>query len=169
MSRSSILREVSDERDRQDEKWGPTSADKVPNGTGPDVYCEVTLLTYREAATLAKEECGRGKSMAAILLEEVYEALAESDPFALRAELRQVAAVCVKWMEKIDRVDLAVPDAGGAVPEAKTLLEHFGPLIAAPKGERCNAREMGERCLLKKGHAGHHRAQAVIWVPEAAR
>lgn len=37
-----------------------------------------------------------------ILLEEVYEALAESDPATLRAELVQVAAVCAAWIADID-------------------------------------------------------------------
>ena len=38
-----------------------------------------------------------------ILLEEVFEALAESNPARLRVELVQVAAVAVAWVEKIDR------------------------------------------------------------------
>lgn len=165
MSRSSILREVSDERDRQDQKWGPQSADHVPNGTGDDVICAVSALPYGVAAELAKAACGRGTSHAAILLEETYEALAESDPFALRRELGQIAAVCVKWMEKLDRVDLAVPDAGGVVPESADAVSFWGPLIAAPKAERCNSRGQGERCLLAKGHTGLHRAQCSAWVP----
>jgi len=37
-----------------------------------------------------------------ILLEEVWEALAETDPVKLRAELIQVAAVAVAWVEDID-------------------------------------------------------------------
>jgi protein involved in temperature-dependent protein secretion len=38
-----------------------------------------------------------------ILLEEVYEALAETDPAKLRAELLQVAAVCAAWIYDLDR------------------------------------------------------------------
>jgi hypothetical protein len=38
-----------------------------------------------------------------ILEEEVAEAAAESDPAKLRAELVQVAAVAVAWIEAIDR------------------------------------------------------------------
>jgi hypothetical protein len=38
-----------------------------------------------------------------ILLEEVYEALAEPDPTKLRAELIQVAAVCAAWVYDIDQ------------------------------------------------------------------
>ena len=37
-----------------------------------------------------------------ILAEEVAEVYAESDPDRLRAELIQVAAVCVQWIEAID-------------------------------------------------------------------
>ena len=39
----------------------------------------------------------------AILLEEVFEALAESDPVRRRAELVQVAAVAAAEIEAIDR------------------------------------------------------------------
>ncbi|MEU1074332.1 MULTISPECIES: hypothetical protein [unclassified Streptomyces] len=38
-----------------------------------------------------------------VFLEEVYEALAESDPAKIRAELVQAVAVGVKWIEAIDR------------------------------------------------------------------
>ncbi|NEA21580.1 hypothetical protein G3I70_08560 [Actinomadura bangladeshensis] len=38
-----------------------------------------------------------------ILLEEVYEALAEEDPVKLRDELIQAAAVAIAWAEAIDR------------------------------------------------------------------
>ncbi|MFF0295572.1 hypothetical protein ACFYST_06175 [Kitasatospora sp. NPDC004614] len=38
-----------------------------------------------------------------ILLEEVYEAVAEADPAKLRAELIQVAAVCAAWVHDLDR------------------------------------------------------------------
>jgi hypothetical protein len=38
-----------------------------------------------------------------ILLEEVYEALAEADPVKLREELVQVAAVAASWVVALDR------------------------------------------------------------------
>ncbi|MEV6702709.1 NUDIX hydrolase [Streptomyces sp. NPDC051453] len=37
-----------------------------------------------------------------VLLEEVYEALAEKGPAALRAELVQVSAVCAAWITDLD-------------------------------------------------------------------
>lgn len=47
-------------------------------------------------------KAGRG-TWRDILAEEFNEALAESDPDRLRAELVQVAAVAVNWVEAIDR------------------------------------------------------------------
>jgi hypothetical protein len=44
-----------------------------------------------------------------ILEEEIAEALAESDPVKLRAELVQSGAVIVAWIEAIDRARRAQP------------------------------------------------------------
>ncbi|MDP3208119.1 MAG: hypothetical protein Q8M65_03130 [Rhodoglobus sp.] len=44
-----------------------------------------------------------------ILREEVFEASAEDDPMGLRAELVQVGAVVLKWIEALDR---SSPDSG---------------------------------------------------------
>lgn len=84
------------ERQRQTDKWG---VQDLPDGTGDlferlrdmvtaecDIATDLNRLTYRH-----------------VLLEEVYEALAESDPAKLRAELVQVAAVAIQWVEAIDR------------------------------------------------------------------
>ncbi|MYW33589.1 hypothetical protein [Streptomyces sp. SID2119] len=47
-----------------------------------------------------------------VLLEEVYEALAEPDPAKLRTELIQVAAVCAAWVHDLDsRTEHATPAA----------------------------------------------------------
>lgn len=43
-----------------------------------------------------------GADWRAVLLEEVFEAMAEDDPAKLRAELVQVAAVCATWVQDID-------------------------------------------------------------------
>lgn len=88
--------EVLVERERQDDKWGEQNH---PNGTGED---------YADEASVARTRCDRATwnkelTWDLILLEEVYEALAESDPAPLRAELVQVAAVAQAWVEKIDR------------------------------------------------------------------
>lgn len=110
-----VLEEVSYERQRQDAKWGEQNH---PNGTGDDVALMhgVTLpkphprvaVTMGTLAHVARQVTDRAAddgsvTYADILLEEVGEAFAEADPAALRAELIQVAAVAVAWVEKIDR------------------------------------------------------------------
>ena len=110
-----VLEEVSQERARQDTKWGEQNH---PNGTGDDVallhgrplpkphaHVAVTMGTL---AYLARDVTDQAANLgtvtwADILLEEVAEGLAEADPSRLRAELIQVAAVAVAWVEKIDR------------------------------------------------------------------
>jgi type IV pilus biogenesis protein CpaD/CtpE len=91
-------RAVRDERDRQDAKWGEQNH---PDGTGRDG-------NRKAMADMARELCQRLAALGVvtwyhILLEEVYEALAEDDPAKLRAELIQVAAVAQQWVEAIDR------------------------------------------------------------------
>lgn len=96
------LADISYERRRQDAKWGVDWAKltELANGTGSDAQREDCI----EARATCDERFAAGAgSFALILLEEVSEALAESDDAALRAELVQAAAVCVKWIEAIDR------------------------------------------------------------------
>ncbi len=92
-----ILQEVSDERARQDKKWGEQNH---PDGTGD--------IDQQEQADYARAECdlaakGGRLTFAHILEEEFWEALAEADKGKLRTELLQVAAVSVAWIEKLDR------------------------------------------------------------------
>ncbi|WP_368681023.1 hypothetical protein R1X32_42665 [Rhodococcus opacus] len=91
-----ILNEIRAERARQDEKWGEQNH---LDGTGP---------AFQWLADGARERCQMAASFGLvsfkdILEEEVFEAFAESDPTKLRAELIQVAAVTVAWVEKLDR------------------------------------------------------------------
>lgn len=91
-----ILNEVRAERARQDAKWGEQNH---LDGTGPG---------YQKHANAARRRCQAAAeyglvSFKDILEEEVFEAFAESDPAKLRAELIQVAAVAVAWVEKLDR------------------------------------------------------------------
>lgn len=107
MSQASTLAEVARERQRQDAKWGEQNH---PDGTGPDVRLRWGADTYAGAAQVCRKLCQSAaadgaNTFAGILLEEVFEGLAESDPKALRTELVQVAAVAVAWIEAIDRRD----------------------------------------------------------------
>jgi hypothetical protein len=94
-----VLYEIHAERDRQDAKWGEQNhRDGTATFPGAD----------RRAADEARRECETLANLGActwraILTEEVAEAFAERDPAKLRAELIQVAAVAVSWVQAIDR------------------------------------------------------------------
>jgi hypothetical protein len=100
MTTANVLVEVSVERALQDEQWGEQNH--------PSIFGESARRSYEHRAAHWKRindaraadgsVCWDG-----ILLEEVFEALAEEDPAARRAELLQVAAVCVAEIECIDR------------------------------------------------------------------
>jgi hypothetical protein len=115
-----IAVEILAERDRQDRRWGKPK--DLPDGTGPRTYPLADLAwaghdstvprtmggtTADELATAAKASCDIATKQgnvtyADIFIEEAAEALAESDQENLRAELIQVAAVAVKWVQVID-------------------------------------------------------------------
>lgn len=119
---TSVLGEVMAERWRQHEKWGQQNH---PDGTGPGrrwpgLFNHAMADTANIAKLQVDHEAKRGEcTYGGILLEEVFEAMAEGDRQNLRAELVQVAAVAVAWIEKIDR-DLSVPPAltGGGGDDA---------------------------------------------------
>jgi hypothetical protein len=96
---TAVERACRDERERQDAKWG---AQNHPDGTGGKFYSLRAEQARRECQRAAADP-DVGPRWALILLEEVYEALAETDPDLLRAELIQVATVCQNWAEAIDR------------------------------------------------------------------
>lgn len=94
-----IASEVIEERLAQLEKWGEQ--------TRPSHYDEVFRLQFSRAAERWKEindarESETEVTWDGVLLEEVYEALAEEDPQRIRAELIQVAAVAMAWVQDLD-------------------------------------------------------------------
>ena len=105
-----VLVEVGAERIQQDVKWGQQDHE---DGTGYEYL--------REQADRARRECDAAFAAGVgtwrhILREEYREAVACSDPAELRAELVQVAAVCVAWIEAIDRRE-GRPAAEGMLPD----------------------------------------------------
>lgn len=103
MRTSDVLDEVHMERINQDDARGEQN---LPDGTGPaSQFMGVPVDKVRElmqnVVNLA-EQAGQS-SWLPVLLEEVFEAAAEADVPALRAELVQVAAVAVAWVEALDR------------------------------------------------------------------
>lgn len=96
-----VLEEIVDERGRQDEKFGADRDLPMHAPTSrPLTYLARERFWKRENDTRVRE--GR-LAWDGVLLEEVYEALAERDPARQRAELVQVAAVAVAAIEALDR------------------------------------------------------------------
>jgi hypothetical protein len=106
-SDAKILGEIQAEREQQDAKWGEQNH---PDGTG--------LPFSRALADNARANCQAAADAGEVTWrlisdEEHAEAMAESDPLKLRAELIQDAAVKVAWIAAIDR-RLAKPAAAPA-------------------------------------------------------
>lgn len=91
-----ILDEVVDERIEQNKRYG---VQIMPDGTGGARW-EGLLADAREDFDFAAKN--DSLTWAHVLNEEVLEAFAEKDVDRLRAELIQVAAVAVQWVESLD-------------------------------------------------------------------
>jgi len=101
-----ILTEVGHERASQHEQWGTQGHESS--------YSASNRLRYRGEAQRWREindaRIKEGRlTWDGILLEEVFEALAEGDDALRRAELIQVAAVAVAEIEAIDRRNAPAP------------------------------------------------------------
>lgn len=93
-----IIADVREERKRQDLKFG---VQRHPNGTSAKFK---PMADAARNATRAAEANGQ-QSWTNILREEFWEALSETDRVKLRAELIQVIAVGVAWVECLDETD----------------------------------------------------------------
>lgn len=161
-----VLDEIAAERARQDRTWGEQNH---PDGTGPRVAFAGRLAFMADVAADMRRACKAAAGEVPglehhgpvtwrhILLEEVYEALAEDEPGKLRAELVQVAAVAVAWIGAIDRRGGLLPELTGRPGEPLPPLPDTAyppdatPLDPACPGDpHCRA---GHRC-------DHHRSAA---------
>lgn len=113
---------VDAERQAQLAKFGDQ---RHPDGTGLPVY-QYAANRYRDAAD--RNAAAGVLAWRDVLLEEVYEALAESDPAALRAELVQVAAVCAAWIHDLDQRDYPCAHCGEPFETGTGLNTWFGPM-----------------------------------------
>lgn len=89
--------EVRAELARQDAKWGEQNH---PDGTGRLDYSRMAADWKGIVDAAAKQ---KKLTWRHILMEEVYEACAESDPEKLLSELLQVEAVARQWRKTIRR------------------------------------------------------------------
>ena len=110
-----VVDRVVEERLRQFDKFGEQNH---PDGT-------LDNRATHARADGAKAVCAAASALGTlswsdILVEEIAEALAETDPVKLEAELIQVAAVAVAWVEAIRRRPVrrdAPPEAASAPAE----------------------------------------------------
>lgn len=97
----SVLPDVARERARQDAKWGEQNHPDIP--TASYVFDTLEIPNEQRARFL----CETGTTnWAAVLIEELAEAVQaaeDHDVTGLRAELVQIAAVAVAWVEAVDR------------------------------------------------------------------
>ena len=105
LPRTSVLEEVRQECNRQDEQWGairdyPDIQQHLIEDAAGHPYA--AHEQHYKALNHMRQEHGY-LSGDGILLEEVFEALAAGAIDRLRAELIQVAAVCVNWIMALDR------------------------------------------------------------------
>jgi hypothetical protein len=92
-----LFGELRDERQRQEERFPDQH---LPNGTSAMMF----KAFEDKARRIVDEAAEQGElSWRQVLTEEFYEACAEEDPTKLRIELIQAAAVCLRWVEDIDR------------------------------------------------------------------
>ena len=96
----SIADEVVDERLRQDEVWGTQDHECVYSWADRQRFAG--QADHWKQRNDARVRQGR-ITWDGILLEEVFEALGEGDRELRRAELIQVAAVAMAWVECMDR------------------------------------------------------------------
>lgn len=104
------LEAIAAEQHRQEIRWGRPNH---PDGTGPlvqplhGVAVNLDLRSGAELARAFQRKCANNTpatdNWRDILLEEVFEALAEQDPIRLRRELAQVGAVTASWIDAIER------------------------------------------------------------------
>ncbi|MCO6009792.1 nucleoside triphosphate pyrophosphohydrolase [Actinoallomurus purpureus] len=139
-----VLADVAAERAAQDAMWG---VQDLPDGTGAE---------HTATADAAKRDCqeawaGARLTWRHILAEEFHEALAETDPAALRTELIQTAAVAVKWVQALDRRegDLTHRPATGPGRREKLVRDRVPDLIRAGGGTpEVRVAEDGEYLML---------------------
>jgi hypothetical protein len=119
--------QIDRERQAQLAKFGDQ---KHPDGTGAEYYVGMADQAREDVEHAAESLTGPRWSL--ILLEEVYEALAEHDPAKLRAELVQAGAVIAAWIYDIDTRPhpMICAHCGQPIPSSDTHHTWHGPIPA---------------------------------------
>ena len=101
LAMSKVIAEVIQERQRQHAKWGEQNLESFE--LSQPLYSQREKLRARRHWNDEHNSDGKPLTFKAILEEEFLEVICERDPARLRAELLQVAAVAIQWVEKLDR------------------------------------------------------------------
>lgn len=134
--------DLDTERQAQLNKFGDQ---RHADGTGAQHYVAMADEAREDVELFIAQHSG--PEWALVLLEEVYEALAESDPVNLRTELVQAAAVIAAWVSDLDRR----ADNG----------EHPAPQCTA--GLLPATSEAVDRCVRRGKHDTHVTASGARW------
>lgn len=166
---STVIGEVIHERARQEAKWGRQDHPWHPPGLSAEsARHELRIPSSTEAKDYVAALADYGLlSWSAILLEEIAEAVDESDETIARRELVQVAAVAVAAVEAIDRrtphVTASLPSSpvppAGAAGSASDLSSaaagsEGGPRLALKPGDRVRYYPSGRAGLDRKSYEG---------------
>lgn len=115
--RDAVWAAVLTERARQEALWGEQNHPSQGGGLRPADWHEQYALNAAKWKSINAERVHYGQlGWDGILLEEIYEALAEADPEKLRIELVQSMAVILNWLECVER-RAAQPHASAATKE----------------------------------------------------
>ena len=145
---AAVVMDVLAELDRAEEKF---PGQHLPDGTPPHferVGLDKAADQARRTADMYRvttNHAARASKLTwrHVLAEEFYEALAEHDPQALRAELVQVAAVALRWILDID-LGADRPTVIPATPG--------GPGAPEPNGRERKAAEQARQAAGREDH-----------------
>jgi hypothetical protein len=91
------MREIMQEHERQDEKWGEQNHPMLSTAFPRD-----KIVNMRNAYQQVNDEKTK-KCWFSIFMEKILEVSIETDPIKQREEMIQVAAVAVQIIERLDR------------------------------------------------------------------
>lgn len=111
LNSTKISNEILEEVINQYNKWGimnhPSIANTLNPVNGPQISSYYEVPKEQRAKDLCEEAfASDNPSWGVIAVEELVESLTAFDPEHRREELIQLAAVCISWIDSIDRNEL---------------------------------------------------------------
>lgn len=111
LEKENLFLDILDERAYQDDRFGEQNRPNFhPLSVVLGLHPAYARMADKQKVINAARSRRKTLGWDGILMEEAYEAIAESDPARLREELVQVAAVAQAWIEAIDRGKQSPPE-----------------------------------------------------------